>query len=42
MQVVVDDDKVSYVGVPRTGALPRMERTLRAADVHLGRSSWRP
>lgn len=42
MQVVVDDDKVSYVGVPRIGALPRMERTLRAADVHLGRSSWRP
>lgn len=42
MQFVVDDDKVSYVGVPRTGALPRIERSLRAADVHLGRSSWRP
>jgi anaerobic ribonucleoside-triphosphate reductase activating protein len=42
LQVVVDDDKVSYVGVPRTGALPRMERALRESDVHLGRSSWRP
>lgn len=42
MQVVVDDDAVSYVGVPRTGGLNRMERSLRTSGVQLGRSSWRP
>ncbi|MFF0659122.1 4Fe-4S single cluster domain-containing protein [Micromonospora tulbaghiae] len=42
MQVLVGDDDVSYVGVPRTGALPLMERSLRSSGIHLGRSSWRP
>lgn len=42
MQVVVDDTDVQYVGVPRAGGLPRMERSLRISGVQTGRSSWRP
>ncbi|GGM76360.1 4Fe-4S cluster-binding domain-containing protein [Dactylosporangium sucinum] len=42
MQVVVGDDDVHYVGVPRPGTLNHMERLLRTSGVDLGRPSWRP
>ncbi|MFF5225130.1 4Fe-4S single cluster domain-containing protein [Dactylosporangium sp. NPDC000521] len=42
IQVVVDEHTVSYVGVPRTGDLVRMEQSVRTAGVKLGRPSWRP
>lgn len=42
LQIMVDDETIWYVGVPRPGDLLRIERDLRAAGVDLGGSSWRP
>ena len=42
MQVIVDDDTLRYVGVPRRGDLSRMEHDLRDAGITARSASWRP
>lgn len=42
MQVTVEADRVFYVGVPRVGDLPRLERALRARGITNGDVTWRP
>lgn len=42
MQVSVDARNIWFVGVPRRGDMPRLERALARRGVHPGKPSWRP
>ncbi|HEX5495693.1 MAG TPA: 4Fe-4S single cluster domain-containing protein [Mycobacteriales bacterium] len=42
MQVSVDAHNIWFVGVPRRGDMPRLERALARRGVHPGKPSWRP
>lgn len=42
MQVIVDADSISYLGVPRHGDLRRIERALKMRGVSTEGVSWRP
>ena len=42
IQVVVDDESVWMIGIPRRGDLPRMERLLAERGIRMSQSSWRP
>ena len=42
LQVDVDDADLRVIGIPRRGALPRLERALREAGIGIEGASWRP
>jgi anaerobic ribonucleoside-triphosphate reductase activating protein len=41
MQVTVDEAGIWFIGVPRDGDMPRLERALRQRGVGVGAASWR-
>jgi anaerobic ribonucleoside-triphosphate reductase activating protein len=42
LQVLVEDDKIQTIGVPRIGDLRRVELLLRRRGIESGQVSWRP
>jgi anaerobic ribonucleoside-triphosphate reductase activating protein len=42
VQIGVDDERLWVIGVPPPGALPRMERALRARGIRFQGATWRP
>jgi anaerobic ribonucleoside-triphosphate reductase activating protein len=42
VQIGIDDERLWVIGVPAPGALPRMERALRAQGIRFQGVTWRP